>query len=731
MSRRRASSASSSPRSGKREQSPRVPVRPRSPRFARSGSASSTAHGGDPHTSLLEVSESIAAHRDLKALFHDLAARLHRVVRYDFLTLMLYEPERRTMRLHILESALPIEVEAGVEFTVEESPAGWSFERQTPLVLANIENDPRFPRVFDMLRAHGVKSICSLPLTTAQRRIGTLGFGSSQANAYTGVDLKLLTQLARQVALAVDNGLNTESLESYQRQLAQERDRLRALLDITNALVSHLELDDLRSALGRALRRIVECDEAALAVFDEDAGALRVYAIPHRDGPLPPPTSVRPTEDPLGQAIAKRQTLRLDLTRADYAQSPLWSEGFRAMLRRSGSGDGAPNGCCLPLMGRSRLLGALLLGRAHGPALTQRDLDFLTQAAGQIAIAMENALQFRQIAALKEKLAEEKLYLEDEIRTEYNFEEIIGESAALKRVLRDVETVAPTDSTVLILGETGTGKELIARAIHNLSRRRERAFVKLNCAAIPTGLLESELFGHERGAFTGALTQKIGRFELASGGTLFLDEVGDIPLELQPKLLRVLQEQEFERLGGVRTIRTDVRLVAATNRNLAEMVQAGIFRSDLYYRLSVFPLTVPPLRERPEDIPLLVRYFAQKYARQMDRQIESIPTEVLQELIRYPWPGNVRELQNLIERAVILSPGPALRLPLSELRQPPLTPDPPAHPVTLQEAEREHILRALQQARWVIGGPSGAARLLGLKRTTLQSRMRKLGLVRP
>src|SRR2546422_807278 len=311
----------------------------------------------------------------------------------------------------------------------------------------------------------------------------------------------------------------------------------------------------------------------------------------------------------------------------------------------------------------------------------------------------------------------------------HKFGDIVGTSGALRNVLNQVEVVAPTESTVLLLGETGTGKELIARAILNVSSRSNRPFVKLNCAAIPSGLLESELFGHEKGAFTGAVAQKIGRFELAHGGTLFLDEVGDIPLELQPKLLRVLQEQEFERLGSTRTIRVDVRVVAATNRDLARMVAEREFRSDLYYRLNVFPLLMPPLRDRHEDIPQLVRYLAQKYARRMNKRIESIPAETLDALTHYHWPGNVRELENLIERAVILSAGPALRVPLAELK-------PPAEAateglVTLEAAERQHILRALEETNWVLGGPRGAATRLGMKRTTLQSRMSKLKITRP
>jgi formate hydrogenlyase transcriptional activator len=382
--------------------------------------------------------------------------------------------------------------------------------------------------------------------------------------------------------------------------------------------------------------------------------------------------------------------------------------------------------CCIPLITRNGAIGSLNVGSMKPQAFTSSDVDFLTQVASQAAIAIENATAFQEIAQLKDQLAEEKLYLEDEIRTEQNFGEIIGDDPAFRRVLDQLATVAPTDASVMILGETGTGKELIARAIHELSGRRERTFVKLNCAAIPTGLLESELFGHERGAFTGAIAQKVGRFELANKGTLFLDEVGDIPLELQPKLLRALQEHEFERLGGVKTIKVDVRLVAATNRDLAQMIAAREFRSDLFYRLSVFPLSLPPLRERTVDIPTLVRYFTQKYARRMNKRVESIPTEAMEALAAYAWPGNVRELENLIERAVILTRGSTLEIPLAELRAATDT----ASPVTLEDAERDHIRRVLEQANGVVGGPNGAAARLGMKRTTLQSKMKKLRISR-
>ena len=389
--------------------------------------------------------------------------------------------------------------------------------------------------------------------------------------------------------------------------------------------------------------------------------------------------------------------------------------------------EGFESGCFLPIMRRNRTLGVLHLLDRRKNAFSEEDVEFLRQVASQVGIALENALEFSELSESRERLAEEGLYLRDEIRTEHHFEDILGNSTGLRQVLRQVETVAPNETTVLIQGETGTGKELVARAIHGLSSRHDNIFVKLNCAAIPLGLLESELFGHERGAFTGAISRKVGRFEIAHKGTLFLDEVGDIPLELQPKLLRVLQEQEFERLGATRSIRTDVRLVAATNRDLGKMVEQGLFRADLYYRLNVFPIHIPPLRERRDDIPILVRYFADKYAKSMNRKIDRIPESVMVALTRYAWPGNIRELQNFIERAVILSEGSSLRPPLAELRE---TKTKGSAGATLREVERKHVLQVLRDTDWVLGGPGGAAARLGIPRTTLIYRMRRLGIER-
>ena len=671
---------------------------------------------------LLEVAEAIALHRDLGELFHDLAGRLHRVVQFDYLNLVLHDTARNVMRLHILETSQPTRVRPGLELPVGETPAGTVWETQQPLVVADIEQESRYPTLLQTLRQEQVKSFCMLPLTTAHRRLGALGFGRTVLHRYSDAEVEFMQQVARQVAVAVDNALNYRSAQAYQQQLAQQRDRLQVLLEVNNVLVSHLDVRELFEAIAACLRRVMHHEYTSLALYDPATKRMRVQFLDFPEGRvvIREEMSIAVESSPSGCSFRSRQPLlasRADLEKYD-------SEIARLLLA-----EGVRSVCCVPLVTRNRVLGALNVASLRDAAFTQADADLLSQVSAQIAIAVENALAFKEIAELKNKLAEEKLYLEDEIRTEFNFEEIVGDSAVLKLILRQVETVAPTDSTVLIQGETGTGKELVARAIHNLSNRRERTFVKVNCAAIPTGLLESELFGHERGAFTGAIARKIGRFELAHGGTLFLDEVGDIPLELQPKLLRVLQEQEFERLGSTRTIRVDVRVVAATNRDLARMVAEREFRSDLYYRLNVFPLLMPPLRDRHEDIPQLVRYLAQKYARRMNKRIESIPAETLDALTRYHWPGNVRELENLIERAVILSAGPALRVPLAELK-------PPAEAateglVTLEAAERQHILRALEETNWVLGGPRGAATRLGMKRTTLQSRMSKLKITRP
>jgi formate hydrogenlyase transcriptional activator len=517
-----------------------------------------------------------------------------------------------------------------------------------------------------------------------------------------------------------------EALLLARSELERKNQRLKLLLDVTNQVVSNLELQDLLQAISKGVRDVMQCDGVGVLVPDDAGRQLRLYALdfPECKDCAQEQDVIAIDDSPEGTAFQTRKAVVMN--REDsLAAAPAGNPTDRC--------EGAKSSCFVPLVGRNRSVGVLKLTRLGQGTFSVDDLDFLSQVASQIAIAVENALVYQQIAELKDQLAQENLYLEDEIRRTMNFEEIVGESPALLRVLREVETVAPTDSTVLIYGETGTGKELIARAIHDRSSRRSNAFVKLNCAAIPTGLLESELFGHEKGAFTGAIAQRVGRFELANRGTIFLDEVGEIPLELQPKLLRVLQEREFERLGSARTLRTDARLIAATNRDLAALVEERKFRADLFYRLNVFPVRVPPLRERPEDIPILVRHFAQQFSRRMNKTIETIASETMRALVRYPWPGNIRELQNLIERAVILSAGPVLKIDSSELKQQPATNGNglPAKQDTLEEAERRHILAVLEDSNWVLGGPNGAATRLGLKRSTLQFRMGKLGLSRP
>ncbi len=537
--------------------------------------------------------------------------------------------------------------------------------------------------------------------------------------------------MARQVAVAVDNVLHDESARLAQTQLARERDRLRVRLEINNAVVSHLDMDEMFAAISVALSRAIQHDGCGLVLYEKDMRRFRCH-VQHANGEHAIEEGAADADalcGPSSIAIDSRRpaVLGFDELKALAPTSKL----AQRLLEK-----GVKSFCAVPLVSHERTLGTLNIGRLMESAFTPDDVDLLTDVAQQVSIAVENGMAYREIAELKEKLNTEKLYLEDEIRTSFNFGEIVGESPALTQVLQQVEIVAPTDSTVLIQGETGTGKELIARAIHNLSGRNARTFVKLNCAAIPTGLLESELFGHEKGAFTGAIAQKVGRFELAQGGTLFLDEVGDIPLELQSKFLRVLQEQEFERLGGTRTIRVDIRLVAATNRDLTAMVANREFRSDLYYRLNVFPIVNPPLRDRRDDIPRLVQFFTRKFAKRMNKGITSIPTATMTALSRYHWPGNIRELENFIERAVILSRGSSLEPPLAELTQGTaalsLAPaDAPAALSTLEDAERDHIRRAFEQTNWLVGGPSGAAARLGMKRTTLQSKMERLGIARP
>jgi formate hydrogenlyase transcriptional activator len=681
-----------------------------------------TARERDRLRLLLQVSNAMAAHLDLRELLKTISACLRRVVPHDFAGITLYDADRQLLRVHALDFEPHPDFMAAGELVSMDTPSGVAFTERRPVLIRRLDLD-EFP--IDVVRrvaAQGVKSGCCVPLVAHDRALGTLDVASLREDAFSEEDAELLAQLGGQIALAVENALNFEEAIKSQQRFARERERTQLLLDVSNAVVSHLGLKDLLMAVSACLSRFSHHDTASLTLYDEASGQLRVHAL---DGPPEGVAAIEGTLMPLdgtppGLAVTTRQTVLREWVDLDEFYSPATRHAYEMGLR---------SGCSVPLISHDRVLGTINVASLREAAFTRGDAELLEQIANQVALAVENALAYREIETLKNQLAEEKLYLEEEIKTAYSFEEIVGGSAALKRVLRQVETVAPTDSTVLICGETGTGKELIARAIHALSARRERTLVKLNCAAIPTGLLESELFGHEKGAFTGAVAQRVGRFELAHRGTLFLDEVGDIPLELQPKLLRVLQEQEFERLGSGRTQKVDVRLVAATNCDLARMVADRQFRGDLYYRLNVFPVTLPPLRERREDIPLLVRFFAQKFAHRMKKRIERIPTELMTTLVQYHWPGNVRELENVIERAIILSSGPELEVPIAELK--PAAKTETSDTLTLEAAEREHILRVLREVNWVVSGPTGAAARLGMNRSTLQSRMRKLGIARP
>ncbi|HEY3579551.1 MAG TPA: sigma 54-interacting transcriptional regulator [Pyrinomonadaceae bacterium] len=662
------------------------------------------------YLTLLELSKAIASHRDLSGLFHDLACRLQKLVDFSHLGVMLYDAKHNVMRFHLLETCEPAEWQSPGEVPMEGSISGWVWEHQEAVVIRDLEQEHRFPYAKSLIQ-RPVKSICSVPLTTAHQRLGVVNFWTDKAGAYDHLDIEFVKLVAAQIAVAVE-------AQCHQQKLARERDRSQLLLEINNTLISNLNLRELLSAISSCLRRVLPHDAAGLTLYDAAIKKLRVTALdfPTDENVFIADEILELDGTPGGRAFTTREPVIAD---GNQPSNPLAKRGgFKSIL-------------VVPLISHDRALGTLGVGSLKEHAFTEDDADLLNQIGKQVAIAVENALAFREIDALKNQLKEEKLYLEEEIRTEYNFEEIIGNSPVLKRVLQDVETVAATDSTVLIYGETGTGKELIAHAIHNLSPRHERTLVKVNCAAIPTGLLESEFFGHERGAFTGAIDRRIGRFELAHQGTIFLDEVEDIPLELQSKLLRVLQEQEFERLGSSRTQRVDVRVVAATNTDLAELVAERKFRSDLYYRLNVFPINVPPLRDRPEDIPLLVHFFANRFAQQMKKRIESVPKETMAALVSYNWPGNIRELQNLVERGVILSRGSTLEIPLTELKRATRSTTVTNSSTTLEAVERDHILRVLSETRWVIGGPSGAAARLGMNRTTLNHRMRKLGISRP
>jgi formate hydrogenlyase transcriptional activator len=602
---------------------------------------------------------------------------------------------------------------------------GTAVYRREPVYVADIRSEPAWDEYHDRVRPYGIRAVWSRPLFTREGKVlGTFAILYREVLKPDAIDLQLIEDASHIAGIAIERHNDQEALR-------HERDRLRLLLEITNSMTSKLDQPGLVEALTTNLLSVTHCDFCALLLPDADSGQLRLTTLynPEGRGSFRSGTIVPIYGSICGKVFRTGTTQHfnhIDELRDD--PESFGSNVGQVFYERVRS-EGLLSGCDLPLIGRSGVVGVLSALKRSERAFERDDVSFLEQVAGQVAIAVENTLEYEKAIKDRNKETEQRLYLEEEIRGQFG--EIVGESPALKAALQLVAVVAPTDSSVLISGETGTGKELIARAIHDLSPRRESAFVKLNCAAIPLGLLESELFGHEKGAFTGAIAQKVGRFELANKGTLFLDEVGDIPLELQAKLLRVLQEQEFERLGSNRTHKVDVRLIAATHRDLSGMVKQATFREDLYYRLKVFPISIPALRQRTEDIPKLVWHFVKLYTRRMNKRINEIPSETMEALLRYRWPGNIRELQNFIERAVILSPRSVLRAPTSELETFPVSGALNVSMTSLEEVERDHIVRTLDASNWVVGGHNGAAERLGMKRTSLVYRMRKLRISRP
>jgi len=675
---------------------------------------------------VLEINAALAASRlNLGQMFPAVSKSLARAVPHDSAVVNLWNEEQKSYQVFALGGV------HGSEF----APAGLVLRAENAFTTQVLEKFPhgtvvrraelkaaaaQFEVVRNALEA-GIVSWCVVPLRTANQLVGVLYLGRRSEDAFTDKDLELIRQVASVLAMSVENALTHEALQ-------REKQSLQKLLEISRMLTPTLDGRKLLAEIANCTRSIFKHDYAQLALYDKDADRMRISPLDSSsaDGFIFKEAVVPVRECPAGVAMRQEKILcfgtsELAQMNSDFAQR-LLAEGVCSL-------------CCFPLVSLNSPIGALCIASKKENAFPATAVELMTQVVPQVAVALDNSRAYADISSLKDRLVKEKFYLEEEIRNALDFEEIVGQSPALIKVLDQAKTVAPSDATVLILGETGTGKELIARAVHRLSSRATANFVKVNCAAIPTGLLESELFGHEKGAFTGAISQKIGRLELADKGTLLLDEVGEIPLELQPKLLRALQDHEFERLGGTRTIRVNVRIVAATNRDLADAVARRQFRSDLYYRLHVFPLHLPPLRERREDIPLLVRYFIQKFARRMNKQIEAIPAEAMQALEQWHWPGNIRELENFLERSVILTEGSSLRVPIGELcdingSMNANSTIGKARPFlrTLEDLEREYISQVLRETGGVVSGSMGAAARLGMKRTTLQSKMQRLGI---
>ena len=673
------------------------------------------------YRALLDVSSAMVEQPTVKAVLHSLRDVLSSSCRLHGAHLYVLGGDGET--LHLLdfdrEADAPA-IKIGTKIS-RIGAAAQALEQQEPVFLPDVSQEMlRHPELAPFAAESVGRATYVFPLFTSQQRYGILVVTKERGQEFVPEDVELLGSLASHVAVALECALARDCAEQYQRELATERDRLRLLLEINNHVVSKLEIDDLFRSASASIRSYFGNHLTGFWLLEKNSKHLQSVVLDFPDGK--------------GLLAEISST---DLTETEYEKlrtrrAEIWSiseiEKIPASIAQSLRAESITSVAVAPLVTGTGPLGLLAIGSRKLDAFGQEDLDLLAQISIQISLALDNALAYGRLNASAARLEEERLYLESEIRAEHNFEDIVGKSAALRKVLDQVAIVAPTGSTVLLHGETGTGKELLARAIHNLSPRRQRTFVRLNCAAIPSGLVESELFGHERGAFTGALMQKRGRFELADRGTLFLDEIGDISLDLQPKLLRALQEHEFERLGSTKTIRVDVRLIAATHRDLQGMIRNNQFREDLFYRLNVCPIEIPPLRERREDIPLLVHYFVLRLSRQMQRRIKSVPKQAMEALVNHDWPGNIRELENYIERCVIFTQGDELNVPRAELKK--ASVHSPSGAASFEQAERQVIIDALRAASGRVSGQGGAAERLGLKRTTLQNKMRKLNISR-